>query len=359
LPAPFYNIDGCHAIIGKIYHITIQLKYSSYNDVKKLSSFIIIHMILNALKADPQACYRLQLVFHNSVHHLQSLMSDSHDCPASSLKVLGQPLIVRNVEVACNVLDIDEVMIPDNFSNAATLIQDNFPSLDVQQFSDDNSNRLISNQKGKLDVPLNTFIDYSLERGSFLIDTIMYPWDFLYIMQRVMQDKIVHTTISPNASVDRSSIIDGPCIIEDGVTIDDFCKIKGPTYIGSGSFIGMGSLVRKCMIGEDTTIGFNCEIGKSYFAGNNDKLAHHNVILDSIIGKNVWFGGYSGTANALLNKQSIRYEINGKLVDTGTDHFGAVVGNDCAIGASVIILPGRQVPSNSIVQAGTIFGKKQ
>jgi UDP-N-acetylglucosamine diphosphorylase / glucose-1-phosphate thymidylyltransferase / UDP-N-acetylgalactosamine diphosphorylase / glucosamine-1-phosphate N-acetyltransferase / galactosamine-1-phosphate N-acetyltransferase len=287
------------------------------------------------------------------------------------------------VEVACNVLDIDEVMIPDNFSNAATQIQDNFPSLEVQQFSDEdenvanynasysiidrydilssnnNSKKLISHQEGKLDVPLNTFIDYSLERGSFLIDTIIYPWDFLYTMQRVMQDKIVHTTISPNASVDRSSIIDGPCIIEDGVTIDDFCKIKGPTYIGSGSFIGMGSLVRKCMIGEDTTIGFNCEIGKSYFAGNNDKLAHHNVILDSIIGKNVWFGGYSGTANALLNKQSIRYEIDGTLVDTGTDHFGAVVGNNCAIGASVIILPGRQVPSNSIVQAGTIFGKKQ
>jgi bifunctional UDP-N-acetylglucosamine pyrophosphorylase/glucosamine-1-phosphate N-acetyltransferase len=113
------------------------------------------------------------------------------------------------------------------------------------------------------------------------------------------------------------------------------------------------------MLGEDTTIGFNCEIAKSYFAGNNDKLAHHNVILDSMIGKNVWFGGYSGTANALLNKQSIRYEIDGTLVDTGTDHFGAVVGNNCAIGASVIILPGRQVSSNSIIQAGTIFGKKQ
>ena len=262
------------------------------------------------------------------------------------------------MEVACNVLDIDEVMIPDNFSNAATLIQDNFPSLDVQQFSDDNSNRLISNQKGKLDVPLNTFIDYSLERGSFLIDTIMYPWDFLYIMQRVMQDKIVHTTISPNASVDRSSIIDGPCIIEDGVTIDDFCKIKGPTYISKGSFIGMSSLIRNCMMGNETRIGFNCEIAKSYFAGNT-KIAHQNVILDSIIGKNVWFGGYSGTANVLLNRRNIRYDIggNGKLVDTGTDHFGAVVGNNCAIGASVIILPGRQVPHNTVIQAGTIVGK--
>ena len=274
-------------------------------------------------------------------------------------------------------------MIPDNFSHAATLLQDNFPSLEVEQFSDENENlannnascsiidyydcfsntkksiKSISFERGKLDVPINTFIDYSLERGSFLIDYIIYPWDFLRIMQRVMEDKIVHTTISPDASVDRSSIIDGPCMIEDGVTIDDFCKIKGPTYIGRGSFIGMGSLVRKSMVGEGTTIGFNCEIGKSYFAGNNDKLAHHNVILDSIIGKNVWFGGYSGTANALLNKQSIRYEIDGTLVDTGTDHFGAVVGNNCAIGASVIILPGRQVASNSIVQAGTIFGKKQ
>jgi acetyltransferase-like isoleucine patch superfamily enzyme len=61
----------------------------------------------------------------------------------------------------------------------------------------------------------------------------------------------------------------------------------------------------------------------------------------------------------LLNRRNIRYDIggNGKLVDTGTDHFGAVVGNNCAIGASVIILPGRQVPHNTVIQAGTIVGK--
>ena len=87
---------------------------------------------------------------------------------------------------------------------------------------------------------------------------------------------------------------------EDDVTIDDFREIKGPRYIGkSSSFICMGSLVRTCIIKEGTTIGFNCEIAKSYFAGNNDKPAHRNVILDSIVGKNVWFGGYSGTAIAL------------------------------------------------------------
>jgi UDP-N-acetylglucosamine diphosphorylase / glucose-1-phosphate thymidylyltransferase / UDP-N-acetylgalactosamine diphosphorylase / glucosamine-1-phosphate N-acetyltransferase / galactosamine-1-phosphate N-acetyltransferase len=42
------------------------------------------------------------------------------------------------------------------------------------------------------------------------------------------------------------------------------------------------------------------------------------------------------------------------LVSTGTDHFGAVVGNNCAIGASVIILPGRHVPANSIIHTETL-----
>jgi acetyltransferase-like isoleucine patch superfamily enzyme len=72
----------------------------------------------------------------------------------------------------------------------------------------------------------------------------------------------------------------------------------------------------------------------------------------------VWFGGYSGTANVLLTKKNVKYQINDALIDTGINHFGAVVGDNSAVGAAVIILPGRQVPPNSTIQAGTIFGKK-
>jgi hypothetical protein len=50
------------------------------------------------------------------------------------------------------------------------------------------------------------------------------------------------------------------------------------------------------MFEHNTRIGFNCEIDQSYFAGN-DKISHHNVILDTIVGQNVWLGGYSGTAD--------------------------------------------------------------
>jgi acetyltransferase-like isoleucine patch superfamily enzyme len=109
------------------------------------------------------------------------------------------------------------------------------------------------------------------------------------------------------------------------------------------------------MLGINTKIGFNCDIARTYFEGH-DRIAHQNVILDSIIGKNVWFGGYSGTANVLLDRKNVSYQVGDRLVDTGTDHFGAVVGNNCAIGASVTILPGRQIPPNTVIQAGTVIG---
>lgn len=57
----------------------------------------------------------------------------------------------------------------------------------------------------------------------------------------------------------------------------------------------------------------------------------------------MWFGGYSGTANVLLTRRNVKYQVeSNELVDTGTDHFGAVVGNNSAIGAAVIILSTRQ-----------------
>jgi len=60
----------------------------------------------------------------------------------------------------------------------------------------------------------------------------------------------------------------------------------------------------------------------------------------------------------LLDRKNVRYQIDDKLIDTGSDLFGAAVGNNCTIGASVIILPGRQVLPKSVIQAGTIVGKK-
>jgi hypothetical protein len=146
-------------------------------------------------------------------------MADCSDCPATSLKVFGQPLIVRNIQAAKEFLDIDKVVVPKESTNAVKLIEENFPSIDVEQFSSSNNNNnndshtitttafqnyLLNsnevrtlNKKTEFEVPVNTFIHYSLERAALLIDAVIYPWDFLKLIQKVLCDNIKDTIISP------------------------------------------------------------------------------------------------------------------------------------------------------------------
>ena len=283
------------------------------------------------------------------------------------LKILGQPLIIWNLKIIENLKKIDTILLPEKYSDIMSLIQEQFPSIQVNSTTDQESKSPDTLQTGRknldlskldqIELNLNSVVFQSKETQELIIDDIKYPWDFLKLQQEIMNNHILESKISPNAIISETTVLKGPCIIEDGVEIDDFCKINGPIFIGKDSFIGMGSLVRNCMMGEKTSIGFNCEIAKTYFSGQTD-IAHHNVILDSILGDNVWFGGYSGTANVLLTKKNVKYKIDETLIDTGINHFGTVVGNNSAIGAAVIILPGRQIQANSTIQAGTIFGKK-
>jgi acetyltransferase-like isoleucine patch superfamily enzyme len=74
-----------------------------------------------------------------------------------------------------------------------------------------------------------------------------------------------------------------------------------------------------------------------------------------LIGENVWFGAYSVTLNVLFSKNKIPFETGkGKAIDTGMDHFGAVIGNNSTIGTSVTIFPGRQIHPGTVVSPDTI-----
>lgn len=320
----------------------------------------------------------MELIFLISKHYLDSLSIDKDEASVSSLKVLNQPLIVRNLGIVKRILNIHRIKVPSECRAVLRLIQNNFPEISVDEYdinSNTNNNNnndhdealtntstsarsfkiSIKGNMNRLEIPLNSALWYSqLEKDNILASPIIYPWDFHYTVQRILREELTKVSVSSNVSIAKSTIIDGPCMIEDGVTIDDFCKIKGPTYIGKGSFVGMSSLIRNCMIGDETHIGFNCEVGRSYLLGR-DKIPHQNVIVDSLIGENVWFGAYSVTLNVLFTRNKIPYEIDkGKAIDTGMDHFGAVIGNNCTIGTSVTIFPGRHIHPGTVIGPDTI-----
>ncbi len=314
------------------------------------------------------------LTFFANDHSLTPLLQgadECSECPAAYLEIAGKPLIIHNIDVANRALKkkVTDVAIPYKFKSAMEIIKAHYRRLDVMELDDDHDgskgldfiygNSATDMSSGSFQLPINSIVKSSSTGAdannniNLTVDLITYPWDFLAAIQNLLRETITTTYISPTAKVSKTCIIEGPCIIEDNVVLDDFCKIKGPCYIGQGSLVGMCSLVRGSMLGKNTRIGFNCEVAKSFFSGDA-KISHQNVILDSVIGKNVWFGGYSATTNVLLTRGNVKYQIRGILCDTGTDHFGAVVGNNSSIAANVLILPGRQIPPNSMIQAGTI-----
>jgi len=290
------------------------------------------------------------IVFENGQHWLDKIFHPNNGFPASSLNVIGKPLIVYNIEkLLLEHRQIDHVMLPEGFSYSADMIQDNFPFIQIDEYK----NGSILTQDESLLIPLNSVVIKS-KSDNHTIRFLVYPWDVLKAIHDILEVEVTKTIISKNASVAESSIIKGPCIIEEGVIIDDFTKIIGPTYIEKNSRIGTSNLVRNCMVGKDSSIGFGCEVGRTFLAGK-DIISHHNVILDSIIGHDNWFGGFVGTTNVLLNQETVKYKLDNILVSTGLTHFGSVIGYGCAIGAGVIILPGRFVPPKSTIQAGTVF----
>lgn len=344
--------------------------------MKDILYFLITKQEMFKNLADYKKQSELLLTFFGNDHSLTPILQDAecNECPAAYLEVTGKPLIVHNIDVANRALKgkVTNVAIPHKFKSAIEVVKARYCSIDVIELDDYDCSKGLdfmnyttatNVSSGSFQLPINSIVrpssysstgsDADNNNSNVAVDLITYPWDFLAAIQNLLRETITTTYISPTAKVSKTCVIEGPCIIEDNVLLDDFCKIKGPAYIGEGSLVGMCSLVRGSMLGKNTRIGFNCEIAKSFFLGDA-KISHQNVILDSVIGKRVWFGGYSATTNVLLTKRNVKYQIDGVLLDTGTDHFGAVVGNNSSIGANVIILPGRQIPPNSMIQAGTI-----
>jgi len=289
------------------------------------------------------------LVVETSTNWLDNIFYSKDDL--SSLNMMGKPLMLYNVEKLLLQYDIDGITLPESFSGLCDMIQASFPRIQV-----DESNDIKQTGPDNIKIPINSVMTKPKGSEVYVARKMVYPWDILKIMHEVLNAEVTETVVSKNSSIAESAIVKGPCVIEDGVTVDDFSKIIGPIYMGKNSKVGTGSLVRHSMMGDETNIGFNCEIARSFFAGST-RVAHLDVVLDSIIGHDCWLGGFVGTTNVLLDKQTIRYKLDDVLVSTGLDQFGAVIGYGCSIGAGTIILPGRFVPPKSIVQAGTVFSK--
>lgn len=170
------------------------------------------------------------------------------------------------------------------------------------------------------------------------------PWnitnDLKNIIEKIIPDLDAEFVIENNIAIHKTAVI------ENNVTI------KSPAIIGENCYIGANAYFREGVyLDEAVKIGPGCEI-KSSIICSNTAIAHFNYIGNSIIGRNINFEAGSIAANhyneRAIKKISVLY--NSEIIETNSDKFGSLIGDNSRIGANAVLSPGTILEKNSIVK---------
>ncbi|MEK7071662.1 MAG: sugar phosphate nucleotidyltransferase [Patescibacteria group bacterium] len=140
--------------------------------------------------------------------------------------------------------------------------------------------------------------------------SLKYPWDLFPILEYLSKDVKDKIYIGKNCQISPN------------------CHLRGPVSIGDNCKIGNGVEIKNSIIGDGT------------------RIPHLSYIGDSIIGENCNLGAGTITANLRFDKKTIKSKVKDKLLDTGREKFGCVIGNNTQAGINVSLMPGILIGSN-------------
>jgi UDP-N-acetylglucosamine diphosphorylase / glucose-1-phosphate thymidylyltransferase / UDP-N-acetylgalactosamine diphosphorylase / glucosamine-1-phosphate N-acetyltransferase / galactosamine-1-phosphate N-acetyltransferase len=146
-------------------------------------------------------------------------------------------------------------------------------------------------------------------------------------------------------------VINNEIAVHKQAIIENGAIIKSPAILSVDSFVAAGSYIRGgVFIGVSSIIGPNSEL-KSTFIFHQSKLAHLNFVGDSIIGTgvNIEAGAVVANYRNERNDKLIRINNRDRVINTGVEKFGALIGDGVRIGANAVIAPGAILEPNSRV----------
>ena len=169
-----------------------------------------------------------------------------------------------------------------------------------------------------------------------------YPWEALAKVTPLLNELVEKNSVKiNNGTLGEFVSLKGNYIIGEGTEIHSNVSIEGPVIIGKNCTIQSGALIRPgCIIGDNCVIGHGEEIKHSILQ-NKCKVQSMTFAGDSIIGKSTRVGSGTILANRRFDQKNITVKNSlGEKVDTQTDFFGAIVGDNSRLGANCTTLPG-------------------
>jgi len=207
------------------------------------------------------------------------------------------------------------------------------------------SREVFSFIESELDLPnvLNNMVTQGKHINAHVTDytwlDIVYPWDLLSVNGAIL-DKIP-------ASVDGT--------IESGVLLNGVVAVGRDTVIRSNSYI-----VGPVVIGEGCEIGPNVCILPATSIAKNVVISPFTEIKNSVIGDDVTIGSGSIIEDSVIDKGCV---ISGHFIACSGEaeikidnehhlvNMGAMLGESCSLGSSVVAHPGTIVGNYSQIQA--------
>ena len=187
--------------------------------------------------------------------------------------------------------------------------------------------------------------DFISNIPSFLqTEKYIFPWEIISDIKEIIE------RIIPNLGVDfkieNGIAVHKTAILEHGITL------KSPTIIMDKCHVGANAYFREGVFLDSSVKIGPCSEIKSSIIFSDTSIAHLNYIGNSIIGRNVNFEAGSIAANHFNERKDKRIRIlfNSQIIDTGTEKFGALVGDNSRIGANGVLSPGTILKKNSIVK---------
>lgn len=170
------------------------------------------------------------------------------------------------------------------------------------------------------------------------------PWEIIDHLQPILEDQF--KTLTDDYVISEDVAIHKTAVVEQNVIF------KGKVIIGENSFIGANAYLRgPIYIGKNVKIGPGSEIKQSIIF-NDTAVAHFNYIGNSIIGNRINFEAGSICANHYNERKDKQISVlfNSEIIQTNTQKFGALVGDDSRIGANAVLSPGTILIKESIVK---------
>ncbi len=188
------------------------------------------------------------------------------------------------------------------------------------------------------------------------IQSPLAPWAALAPWALVTQAPAVVRQLLAELPPDEYRVQDDIAIHRTAI-VEPGALLKGPLIIGAHCFIASGSLLRGgCWLDAHCIIGPGAEL-KTSFVFSGSKLAHFNFVGDSVLGHGVNLEAGSIVANYRNEREDkdVQVRVAGSLQRTGCDKFGALLGDQCRIGANAVLAPGAILVPASVVGRGQVF----